>query len=553
MRARLYRCSVLLSVFLALPGRVQASIPRTLGFQGVLANPAGVPKANGNYTVTFRLYDALTVGNLLWTEASVPVTVAGGKGLFSTQLGAPTAFGVLAFDKPYWMEVQIQGEAPMTPRLALLSAPYALNIPSAALSLPFSGSANTASPAAALDVTNIGSGLGIQGSTNSTVFEASGLQGVATSTGQVAGVYGRATAGALGTGVAGKGSAVGGFFESYISTGVGAYGYAPQYGLYGSSLNGGSGVYGTSGYVGIDGHATASGGYGVVGQNADGAFGFLAGPAGNGIAVGVYGSASTAGVYGDSFAGNGVYGAAEQSGFGVQGYSVNSDGGHFTTTSGFSGVYGNGPHNGVYGQTASATDSGVWGQNTGNGNGVSGTSTGSGLGVYGSAGAGGTGGYFTASAGGLALYANGECRVKVLNIIGGADVAEKFNVDEKADPGTVVAIDPDHSGSLCVARGAYNRKVAGVLSGAGNLDAGLTLSAPGASGSQAVAMTGRVWVRCNTSDGPIELGDLLTTSDTAGYAMKVGDYARAQGATIGKAMTALPSGKGLVLALVTLQ
>ena len=49
-------------------------------------------------------------------------------------------------------------------------------------------------------------------------------------------------------------------------------------------------------------------------------------------------------------------------------------------------------------------------------------------------------------------------------------------------------------------------------------------------------------------------GDLLTTSDMPGYAMKVTDYDRANGAIIGKAMTGLPAGdKGLVLVLVSLQ
>ena len=48
-------------------------------------------------------------------------------------------------------------------------------------------------------------------------------------------------------------------------------------------------------------------------------------------------------------------------------------------------------------------------------------------------------------------------------------------------------------------------------------------------------------------------GDLLTTSDTPGHAMKVADRDKAQGAIIGKAMTSLKSGRGLVLVLVTLQ
>ena len=51
----------------------------------------------------------------------------------------------------------------------------------------------------------------------------------------------------------------------------------------------------------------------------------------------------------------------------------------------------------------------------------------------------------------------------------------------------------------------------------------------------------------------IEQGDLLTTSDMPGHAMKVTDYEQAQGAIIGKAMSALDEGQGLVLVLVALQ
>ena len=63
-----------------------------------------------------------------------------------------------------------------------------------------------------------------------------------------------------------------------------------------------------------------------------------------------------------------------------------------------------------------------------------------------------------------------------------------------------------------------------------------------------------MWVRCDASTGGIEPGDLLTTADRAGHAMKVEDHDRAGGATLGKAMTKLAKGEtGLVLVLVNLQ
>ena len=73
-----------------------------------------------------------------------------------------------------------------------------------------------------------------------------------------------------------------------------------------------------------------------------------------------------------------------------------------------------------------------------------------------------------------------------------------------------------------------------------------------ADGEHPVALTGRVWAWCEAESGPIEPGDLLTTSAVAGHARKAADLERAQGAVLGKAMTSLTAGRGLVLVLVNL-
>jgi hypothetical protein len=119
----------------------------------------------------------------------------------------------------------------------------------------------------------------------------------------------------------------------------------------------------------------------------------------------------------------------------------------------------------------------------------------------------------------------------------------------------VVAIDADHPGQLRIADNAYDRTVAGCVSGANGVNPGLMMQQEGtvANGSLPVALSGRVYCRADASYGPIRPGDLLTTSDTPGHAMKVTDYTRAQGAILGKAMTSLQQGRGLVLVLVTLQ
>lgn len=164
------------------------------------------------------------------------------------------------------------------------------------------------------------------------------------------------------------------------------------------------------------------------------------------------------------------------------------------------------------------------------------------------------GGDVTVSAAGT-----GKLITRVLQITGGADLSEQFEVsDANAEPlpGMVVVIDPANPGRLMPASSAYDKKVAGVISGAGGVATGMTMGHSGtiADGAHAVALTGRVYCLVDATDVAIEPGDLLTTSDTLGHAMKAIDSDRSHGTVIGKAMTALPRGeKGLVLVLVNLQ
>jgi hypothetical protein len=155
---------------------------------------------------------------------------------------------------------------------------------------------------------------------------------------------------------------------------------------------------------------------------------------------------------------------------------------------------------------------------------------------------------------------NGEMSAKVVTVTGGSDVAEPYHVAPHGDieplPGMVVCIDSAKVGQMKVAGKAYDKTVAGILSGANGIRPGLTLTQKGtiADGDLPVASIGRVWCWCDAdANGPIEAGDMLTTSDTPGHAMKVSDFTRGNGAVIGKAMSSLKSGKGLVLVLVSLK
>lgn len=169
---------------------------------------------------------------------------------------------------------------------------------------------------------------------------------------------------------------------------------------------------------------------------------------------------------------------------------------------------------------------------------------------------------YSDAGGGMTIRLNGDTgngRFKSVTITGGADLAEPFDVAETAganiEPGMVVSIDPNNPGQLKVSDKAYDRTVAGVISGAGGVNPGMVMAQNGsiAGGNHPVALTGRVYVYADATAAPITVGDLLTTSSTPGHAAKASDHSRAQGAIIGKAMTPLAEGRGLVLVLVSLQ
>jgi len=154
------------------------------------------------------------------------------------------------------------------------------------------------------------------------------------------------------------------------------------------------------------------------------------------------------------------------------------------------------------------------------------------------------------------LEVTGTVKCDVLKLSGGSDIAEPFNVNgDDIKKGMILSIDSHNPGQLRISDKAYDKCVAGIVSGAGGINAGMVMGQKGsvADGNVPVALTGRVYCYADASLHKIKPGDLLTTSDMPGYAMKVSNHQKAQGAIIGKAMSSLESGQGLVLVLVTLQ
>lgn len=147
----------------------------------------------------------------------------------------------------------------------------------------------------------------------------------------------------------------------------------------------------------------------------------------------------------------------------------------------------------------------------------------------------------------------GRASASILEIRGGSDIAEPFEIshDVPLHAGALVVIDPDDPGKLKQATEPYDKRVAGVISGAGGINPGLTLKQEGVlDAGQHVALSGKVYALATAANGPIEPGDLLTTSEVPGHAMKATDEKRSFGSVIGKAMSGLQQGEGLVLVLI---
>jgi hypothetical protein len=150
-----------------------------------------------------------------------------------------------------------------------------------------------------------------------------------------------------------------------------------------------------------------------------------------------------------------------------------------------------------------------------------------------------------------------QLNVSSITIHGGSDLAEPFKVsatETEISQGSVLVIDDQNPGQLKLSDQPYDIRVAGVVSGANGIHPGIQMQQEGVlEGGRNVALSGRVYVHADASYGAIRPGDLLTTSATPGCAMKVSDHAKAQGAILGKAMSGLGEGQGMVLVLVTLQ
>jgi hypothetical protein len=204
--------------------------------------------------------------------------------------------------------------------------------------------------------------------------------------------------------------------------------------------------------------------------------------------------------------------------------------------------------NGVFGLTMAPNGSGVFGANNSPSGGIGVTAicdTGTGIYARGSTNAGSFQGNVSVT---------GNISVTGDILLTNADCAEEFDVAnaDEIEPGDLVVLDQD--GALGHSRQPYDKRVAGVISGAGEYKPGIVLDRrEGPHRRMPIALVGKVYCKVDADFSPIGIGDLLTSSSTPGHAMKVTDSLHAPGAVIGKALRPLQRGRSLIPVLVALQ
>ncbi len=435
--------SILLAIVATVP--VTADAPRTISHQGLLRNADGTLVPDGDYDITFNLYDVDTGGTALWVEAHVEMPVT--SGVFNVILGKMTALD-MDFDATYWLGLTIEGGEELTPRVELTAAPYTFRaaladsvLGAGGFHLPYSGAASEDSGSVFSIVTMSPSGMAIGGH-----HDASGNSGWLGK--EDAGVFGSANAGGFGViGVHALGN-------------VGSLG-TPNGGASGLSAAG-TGVHGqTSSGQGVVGEHSNSGNYGVLGATNAGVEGYGGSPGDWNLgqlglpSEGVAGwSTDGTGVYGRTVSGQAVFGGhADSENYGVIGTAhAGVEGG---SVSGVGAIGQSHDGTGVFGNTISGEA--VRGEHSDSGNhGALGTAmagvegygeSGSGVGVYGESGAGHAG-HFVGS-----VYVNGDVGIGTSAPARSLHVSDVLRLEPQAD----FPSDPA-DGDLCVkgAIGTYH-------------------------------------------------------------------------------------------------
>ncbi len=98
------------------------TIPKLLNYQGKLTNLAGNPVNDSTYSITFRLFAASSGGSSFWDETQNVQTHIG---LFNVLLGSNSQIDSIPQAGSCYLEMQVNPNSAMTPRIRLVSSAYA--------------------------------------------------------------------------------------------------------------------------------------------------------------------------------------------------------------------------------------------------------------------------------------------------------------------------------------------------------------------------------------------------------------------------------------------
>jgi hypothetical protein len=108
-------------LIIALQSSALSQIPNYIGFQGALRDDENQPVEDGNYSITFTIYDAETGGNSVWSKQENVQVV---NGVFSIDLGPLSGF---EFDDEYFIGLTVAPNTnELTPRHKILPSMSAL-------------------------------------------------------------------------------------------------------------------------------------------------------------------------------------------------------------------------------------------------------------------------------------------------------------------------------------------------------------------------------------------------------------------------------------------
>ena len=561
---------------------INAQVPQLINYQGVLSDAAG-NKINGSRSIQFSIYNSATGGTALWYETQ-PVVVT--DGWFNVLLGSVTAVPYTVFNgSDKFLSLKVGTDPEMTPRKRLVSVGYSFRAYDAD---KVDGKDASTFIEKVNSVTPLNGNIDLVGGTNMTITPDITNHKITISGGGGDNLGNHTATQNIkqnGNWLSGDGGNEGVFVDNSGNIGIGTK--TPLTKLEIQSTSPGpweKGVRLLDPNMQVNNKLLYVVGKTDNNKNAGQFYFHYAGDASvnNRISLGMCGVDDVINVMGSGNVGIGTQqpGAKLQVNGGIRarggvpgGYGVNNNGYAFTGNNGDedSGIFSS-----ADGQLEFYTNSAERIRINSSGNvGIGTNNPQAALHVFRPnmpqlrLNGGGTDGFvdFYKGGGGFLISINGKPTINitddgnlscsVLKITGGSDIAEPFDINEKdaINAGMVVTIDPQNPGKLKIADKPYDRCVVGIISGAGDIAPGMIMGQTGtiANGEYPVALSGRVYCWADASNGSIQPGDLLTTSETPGHAMKVADFSRAQGAILGKAMSSLEEGQGLVLVLVTLQ